>query len=120
MASRFEQSEPWSITVPCERGKLIVVAYAQAEDPVLRNRPYAGRAYIEIPYERTLRDIDEAAMWQRARIFAAGPGAESGVRGSEWVAGYMNRVADESRARCYLSGERLGALVRVMEGWPIR
>jgi len=65
MASR----SPWCVTVPSalkpedpqhatRAGEVIVFQYDEETQ----------RGYIEVPYERTLRDIDEAKVWEDARV----------------------------------------------------
>lgn len=116
---------PWCITVPStvRDGELIAIAY----DDKTRE------GYIEVPYARSLRDIDEASVALRAREFVANASEMTKMQSHHamlveraamlarraFEAGYINRAGDERRARAGVKRDQLGAVVRVMTGWDI-
>jgi hypothetical protein len=105
------------ITVPSliRDGDLIAVAYDAT----------ARQGYIEIPYERTLREISEGDVWRRATELARADMDEYALAGlaaaleAGWQAHALARMHDERRARCAVGRDQLAAIVRAAKGWPL-
>ena len=110
----------WRITVPTlvRDGELLALSYDE----------HTGEAVLDMPYQRSLRDVDEARVWQCAvdiSTKAAGAGGRTAHRYESadveraYMAGYRLRVGDELRASARIRRAQLGAIVRVTTGWPL-
>ena len=127
---------PWVVTVPSALKPESAANATRAGEVIsLGYDDETQLGFIEVPYERTLRDVDEARVWGDASAFVSrfqtrDEPAESvyqlatlasayQLATRAYVAGHMSRLWEERRARTPIRRDQLGAIVRVLTGWPL-
>lgn len=110
--AHVSRNPPWLVTVPSvvRDGEVVSVGYDEERK----------LAHIEIPYVRTLKDVDEATLYRAAGEFATMVSyrvRDYVVRAH--VAGYLSRLIDERRARVEVKRDAFAGIVRVATGWPV-